>query len=776
MHNNFIKGFWNQIPFWRRLVFLLVISFYGIFHILDFAFPFKPQIEYSQVILAKDGSIMHAYLNQDDKWRIKTNLEEITPELKQTIIFKEDRFFRYHFGVNPVAIAKALVRNIFRGEVVSGASTISMQVARMLEPKKRTYWHKIKEIFRAMQLERRYSKNEILQMYLNLVPYGGNIEGIKSAALLFLEQKPEALSLAQIVMLSIIPNNPNTYKPGDNNSLLLEKRNEWLQYFGKKELFKEQDILAALDEDIDCYRHEAPKLAPHLSYRLKSSFPNDIFIQSVVDLNKQSKVENITYNYIKHIRNRNIGNASVLLINNETKEVEAYVGSADFWDNQYQGQVDGIRAIRSPGSALKPFLYAMAFDKGIICPKTVVTDVPINYDGYRPSNYDGKYNGLISIEKALASSLNVPAIKVLDELETNDFVELLGRSGFKRIKQDKSKLGLSLILGGCGVTLEELVNAYSTLANGGIYSGLKYIRSEEALYQDSIYSAGSSYMTSEILATLIRPDLPNKFENSVHLPKIAWKTGTSYGRRDAWAIGYNTKYTIGVWVGNFSGIGIPELNGAEFAVPLLFNVFNSIDYDEGKKWFKKPESLGERLVCSVSGLPPNEFCDDQVIDYYLPGISNNSKCMHQIEVFTDANEDFSFCRSCKPKAGYKKKIYPNYASDLLSFYEDEEIPYEKIPTHNPRCERIYHDNAPAIISITQGMEYLLFKNESNKLQLRCSVENGVEHVYWYVNNKLLQKAKATEKLFFEPKEGENKISCVDDKGRNTDIWVKVGFI
>ena len=719
---------------------------------------------------------MHAYLNKDDKWRIKTKLEEITPEVRRTIIFKEDKFFRYHFGVNPIAISKALIKNIFRGEVVSGASTINMQVARLLEPKARTYSNKMKEMLRAMQLEQHYSKNEILQMYLNLVPYGGNIEGIKSASLLFLDQKPQALSLAQIVMLSIIPNNPNIFKPGENNSLLLEKRNEWLRYFGKKNLFKQEDILDALEEDIDCYRHEAPKLAPHLSYRLKTNNPHAVFIPSVIDLQIQSKVENITYNYIKHLRNKNIGNAAVLLVNNYTKEVEAYVGSADFRDDQYQGQVDGIRAIRSPGSALKPLLYAMAFDKGNICPKTVITDVPVNYDGYRPSNYDGKYNGLISIEKALALSLNVPAVKVLDEISTDYFVERLGRCGFKRIQQDKNKLGLSLILGGCGVSLEELVNAYSTLANGGIYEGLKYLDNEEESLQDSIFSEGAAYMISGILATLIRPDLPNKFENSVHLPKIAWKTGTSYGRRDAWAIGFNTRYTIGVWIGNFSGMGVPELNGAEFAVPLLFKVFNSIEYDQGKKWFIKPGSLGERLVCSVSGLVPNKFCEDQVIDYYLPGISNSSKCMHQLEVFMDGEETISFCRACKPRSGYKKKFYPNYPSDLLSFYDDEEIPYEKIPFHNPMCERIYHDHAPAIISITQGMEYLMFKDESNKLQLRCSVENGVEHVYWYVNNKLIQKAKASEKIFFTPREGENKISCVDDKGRNTDIWIQVGFI
>jgi penicillin-binding protein 1C len=406
-------------------------------------------------------------------------------------------------------------------------------------------------------------------------------------------------------------------------------------------------------------------------------------------------------------------------------------------------------------------------------PKTVIMDIPINFDGYSPENYDGRFNGYITVEKALALSLNAPAVRLLEEYGTETFTNNLIRLGFKNVNERKKEMGLSIILGGCGVSLQEITTAYSVFANKGNLIYPKFLITDSLIKVDSLFSEEAAFMTTGILSQLTRPDLPNKFENSVHLPRIAWKTGTSYGRRDAWSIGYNKDYTIGVWIGNFPGYGVAELSGAEYAVPLLFRIFNTINYNSQKDWFIEPDNLDFRLVCSVSGLLPNDFCTDLVMDEYIPMVSSNQKCMHIREVFVSPDEKISYCRSCLPPVGYKKKNYPNLNAEMISFYEEQKIPFEKIPPHNPNCERIYNENAPKITSLNDGAEYILIKNESQKLMLKCSAESDVQKVYWYVNNKFLKNVRSNEKIFFEPPDGDVKISCTDDKGRNTDIRIKI---
>ena len=771
-----IKGKLLTIPFWLRLIAIICIVFFALFILYDFIFPYKADINYSQIVLSSEGKIIHAFLNDDDKWRIKTELHEVSPEMRKAIMFKEDKYFRYHPGVNPVSIIRSLIKNTVRRDITSGASTITMQLTRMLSPAERTYINKFKEIIRALQLELHYSKDDIFLMYLNLIPYGGNIEGIKTASLLFFDQKPEALSLARIIELSIIPNDPNRLNPLQKPEILYEKRIYWLNYFARKNVFSEKMIEDAMLEESSYQRSILPSIAPHLSRLLKMRYPDKSYIQSTIDYDKQMKAEQIVNNYIQPLKRMGISNAALIVINNTSKEVEVYVASADFHDNASQGQVDGIRAIRSPGSALKPLLYAIAFDKGIVTPKTVINDIAVNYSGYMPENYDGNYHGSISIEKALSLSLNIPAVKILDQMGVDVFVNKLSQSGFSTIHAKRHELGYSVTLGGCGLSLLELTRAYSAFASGGVISDPIFCKRENSSIIDTLCSKAAVFMITEILSSPKRADMPANFENSLYLPRIAWKTGTSYGRRDAWAIGYNSEYTIGVWMGNFPGIGVPELNGTEYAVPLLFSIFNTLKIGSSEHWFPVPAEVDFRLVCSETGQPPSDFCTDFIMDAFIPAVSKNTACQHLIEVAIDKDEKISYCKSCLPERGYKKKYYKNHPSELIAFFQDEFIPYQKIPPHNPKCKRIYAENAPKIISLTNGMEYLLFKDGSQKLMLRCAAENGVEHVYWYINNKLLYKARATEKVFFTPSEGETKISCTDDKGRNRDIFIRVNYL
>ncbi|WBO84842.1 penicillin-binding protein 1C [Hymenobacter yonginensis] len=777
---------------------------------LDWAFPVPPAPQYSPLVLAVDGSVLHAYLNPTQKWRMKTELREITPVLRAAIIEKEDRWFRWHFGVNPVALVQAAGRNLFGTGRTTGASTITMQVARLLEPKERTLPNKLLEMARAVQLEAHYSKDEILQLYLNLVPYGGNVEGVKSAALLYFQQTPDYLSLAQTVTLAIIPNRPRGLVLGKNNAAVLRERNRWLRRFGAAGLFPAQDVADALLEPLDVQRHPAPTLAPHLSRRLVRQFPHAAIISSSLQRSKQSKAEDLTLGYVRRLRELGITQAAVLVVNNRTRQVEAYVGSADFRDFASQGQNDGVVAVRSPGSTLKPFLYALAMDQGLVTPKLLLPDVPTNFQGYRPENFDKHCNGEVTLEHALAYSLNIPAVRVLNQLGVPAFTDKLRQAGFHSVTRNRTKLGLSSILGGCGASLEELTNLYVTLADEGRYAPLRYRaphppapsppgegeRDEDVernhstpplpegrgpgggvLQQNGnqLISESAAFLTTDILSQLTRPDLPLGAASSMRLPKVAWKTGTSYGRRDAWSIGYNRQYTIGVWVGNFSGQGSPALTGADVATPLLFDLFNALAYNSPNDWFAPPAALDFRLVCTESGLVPGENCPHQVIDYFLPNVSSGQRCQHQREVLVSADGGFAYCRACAPAAGYRRELYPNLLPEVAAYKEAQGIPYRRLPPHNPQCQLVRGgpELAPSITSPTANTEYVLNRREQQQLLLSCTTDNEVRQVHWYVNDQFLRTARATERVFFRPRPGPLKISCADDHGRNTDVLVTV---
>jgi penicillin-binding protein 1C len=758
-------------------VVALAGSMFVSFLLLHLLFPLKKTISYSQIITARDGTVMHAFLSLEDKWRLKTELSEIIPQLRKTIIYKEDKYFYYHPGINPIAVVRAAFNNILTGKTTSGASTITMQVARLMAPKERTYTNKLIELFRALQLEWLYSKEEILQLYLNLVPYGGNIEGVKSASLLYFGQLPDKLSLAQIATLAIVPNRPTSLGLGKNEPILVQERNKWLRRFATDQLFSSKEIADALAEPLAAKRRPFPKIAPHLAYRMKYEQPEVTNVHTSLNLPIQDKVQSLAHNYHKRLQRYNINNLAVLVLNNRTMEVEAYIGSPDYADNTNAGQVDGVRAIRSPGSTLKPLVYALGIDQGNITPKTIIADVPSNFAGYNPDNFDKKFNGTISVEKALSFSLNIPAVKVLHETGLPLFIEKLNQAHFEQIKKDQNKLGLSVILGGCGVTLEELTGLYAAFANGGTYKPIVYTLPAKHTPVDSLHtirivSQEAAFMINEILTQATRPDLPNNYQSSYHIPKVAWKTGTSYGRRDAWSIGYNAHYTIGVWVGNASGEGIRELTGADIATPLLFTIFNSIDYNAANRWFTAPKDLKVRLVCAESGLAPGDFCQHQVADYFIPLVSNSNKCTHIKQVAVQANEAYSYCTSCLPQSGYKQKIYPNYSPEVMAYYENTGLAYLKIPPHNPACTRIFDDQAPQIVSPANGREYIV-DSKSAELMLSCQADNEVKKVYWYINDRLYTSAGAAEKVFFKPIAGTVKISCSDDKGRNSDVQITV---
>ena len=744
---------------------------------LNYIFPVTDKIdkiEYSTIITGNKGEVIHAFLTADEKWRMKTSLEEISPLLKKTIIEKEDRFFYYHAGVNPLAMIRALFNNVLKMKRTSGASTITMQVARALERRPRSYTNKLIEIFRGWQLELNYNKNEILRLYCNLLPYGGNIEGVKSASFLYFQKDPDHLSLAEITALSIIPNRPSSLVPGKNNDLIIRERNKWLKIFAAKKVFTAKQIVDALAEPFNVSRGSVPLFAPHLSRLLKQS--KEPVVHSSLDMNMQFKTEKIVKDYSRTLSLKNIRNAAIVIIDNSTHQVITYVGSANFNDTIDGGQVDGAIAVRQPGSTLKPLLYGMCIDAGLITPKSIIPDVNINYGGYAPENYDKKFSGNVSMEYALEHSLNIPAVKCLRQLGTDKFIHALASCNFQQIRKDEKKLGLSMILGGCGANLLELTALYSAISNGGEYSKPVFTTDAKSVHPFSVLSDAAAFMINETLSKVNRPDFPVSWQSTERMPKIAWKTGTSYGRRDAWSIGYNKKYTVGVWTGNFSGQDIRELSGAEVATPLLFRIFNTIDYDSDEEWFTKPPECDIRVVCAETGLPPADYCTNRVTDFFIPMVSSSEICNNMREVMISANEKTSYCKVCAPATGHKKKMFKVVSPEMQQYYEENNIAYVKIPLHNPQCEQVFKNDKPQILSPKSEFEYLISKKDPEPLQLQCKAGNDVSRIYWYIDNRFYKASDVRSPVYFIPGEGPVKISCTDDKGRNKDVWIRVKYV
>ena len=746
---------------------------------IDLVAPVDTELVFARTVTARDGTVLHAYLNSEGVWRMNTKLAEITPELKKAIVYKEDKHFYHHPGINPVAVGRALVNNVFKLKRTSGASTITMQVARMLEPKPRTYVNKCIEMFRATQLEAHYSKDELLQLYLNLVPYGGNIQGVKAASVLYFDKTPDHLSLAEITALSIIPNRPNSLVMGKDNDLIVKQRNKWLTRFRRDGLFPFSVINDALQEPLTAYRHSAPAGAPQLSLRLRNANRGTTEVHSTIDHAMQAKAESIATEYVNQLKLHNINNAAVLIVDNRTHEVLTYIGSTDFADRFHYGQVDGVRAVRSPGSTLKPLLYGLCMDKGLITPKTMIADVPINIKGYSPENYDRQFRGNVTMEYALSHSLNIPAVKLLEQEGIDNFMSAMVHTGFSSISRNKKKLGLSTILGGCGVQLDELTALYASFANDGQYYPLRYTITDGDTAKAkgvTVLSAPANYMLTRVLSGLHRPDVPNAYDEATGIPHIAWKTGTSYGRKDAWSIGYNKRYTVGVWVGNFSAAGVQELSGTATATPLLFQLFNAIDHNAANEWLEPPASIAFRFVCAETGKVPTDLCHNQVMDYYIPGISAYDKCDHMKETWLSVSGAYCYCTSCLPPDGYRTVQLPYTPPELAAYYEAAHIPYVKLPPHNPACTRTFQGLAPVITSLTNGMTYLIENKEQQKLQLACTAGSDVQKVYWYINDKFYAATTASHKMFFSAPATALKISCSDDKGRNTNIEIKVKFI
>lgn len=746
-------------------------AFFLSFVLLDLFFPLPPAKPLSTTVLAQDSTLLSAYLSTDDKWRMQTRLEDVSEDLVKAIIAKEDRWFYFHTGINPLAIGRAALSNVFSGKRVSGASTITMQLARMMEPKERTWWNKLVEMFRALQLEWHYSKDEILERYLSYLPYGGNVEGVTTASYIYFDRPPKSLSLAQSTLLTVVPNRPNSLRPDTQSEAAEAARDKWLRRFGEVGVFPAAQIEAALAEPVVARRHEIKPRAPHFSRRMAQENAA-AEIRTTLDPEIQATAETLLGNYVRRARFKGITNGAVLVVDNQDASVRAYCGSADYYDGASGGQVDGIRAVRSPGSTLKPILYAMSFDEGIYTPGSRLLDVPATWNGYSPDNYDEKFRGPVSLEYALRHSLNITAVSTLKAVGYEAFVDLLEAAGMETVRKKRSELGLSVILGGCGVTLEELVRTFSAFARGGRMARLRMQADADSLPETRLFSPEAAWLISDILSGIERPDLPNMLIDATDRAKVAWKTGTSYGRRDAWSIGFTPRYTIGVWIGNFDGRGVPDLSGTTMAVPLLFDLFGALEQGSRRK-FTRPHAVFQCDVCSETGDIPSEYCRHKVKGYYIQDVSPRKVCDQEHLLYVNADTTQQYCTGCLPQTGYRKVSFPIYPAELTLWYESQGLTYPQPPPHNPACEATFDGPGPQIISPSPDFEYFVQKTMGQEILLQAASDSRVNRHYWYIDGRFHSSTSPGEKVFFAARPGSPKITCMDDKGRSSSVSIRV---
>jgi len=575
--------------FWRyALGLMLILS--GLFLALDYFMPLPdPERMRSVIVLSDNRTPLRAFADEQGVWRYPADLEAISPLYIDALLTYEDRWFYYHFGINPFSLMRAAWQWVRNGEVISGGSTLTMQVARILDPHARTIPGKARQMFRALQLEWHYSKDEILNFYLNLAPYGGPIEGVQTASYAYLRKPALKLSHAEAALLAVLPQAPSYLRPDRHPERARRYRDKVLRRMHTLGDWSQKTVDDALMEPVSQSALRQPMMAPLFAQRMKGVAQAQAKARLITELDAglQWTVENVLRTRLGLLPPE--ASAAVLVMENKTGAVKAYAGSADFFDAQRAGQVDMVQAQRSPGSTLKPFLYGMALDKGLIHEESLLSDAPLSLQGYAPKNFANNYQGAVSVRSALQQSLNVPAVDLLQRLNPNVFDARLRHGGISLSYPTNEQPNLSLILGGAGTSLEQLVQGFSALARGGMSIKPRFTADDERI-ERRLLSPEASWVIGDILR-----GLPTPSGFAAGRLNVAWKTGTSYGFRDAWAVGYNQRYTVGVWTGRPDGTPLPGRYGGRASGPILFDVFQALPAPRDS--LRRPESVQKQTIC-----------------------------------------------------------------------------------------------------------------------------------------------------------------------------------
>jgi len=723
--------------------------------------------DYGSVVLDADGEVLHTYLAEDEQWRFRLEAGDFSDKLEAAVVMAEDRRFRSHPGVDVLSLVRAMIQNLRAGEVRSGASTLTMQVTRLMRPKPRTVPNKLLEMMQALKLEARYSKDELLRLYLEHAPYGGNVVGAAAAGLHYFGRPPTRLTWAEAATLAVLPRSPTRVTPFRNAELLLERRNRLLEALHSGGKIDEATLRESLHERLPTRGFEMPVLAPHLSRRVASESPG-MRMHTTIDRGIQEALEALARRHGRWLGRQGIHNLAVLAVETSTGEVRGYVGSPEFSDGTHGGQVDGVLAPRSTGSILKPYLYALAFDSGVVHPESLLRDVPVYFGSYAPVNADHRFSGMVRAREALVRSLNVPPVFLLNEVGITKFHHFLRRAGMTTLFRPPSGYGLSLILGGAEGTLWDIVGLYRGLARDGRFDGLAVFPDQHPTVGPQLLSPAASRMTLEILTEVRRPD-DDGVDRTLFSPRrrVAWKTGTSFGKRDAWAIGVTPDWVVGVWVGNFSGKGNSAIGGAAAAAPVLFAALELLPGHTDGGWFAEPRGLRSIRLCASSGFRAGPDCRDVRNAFQPARAPSPPQCRFHRGFWIDPETGFEVCSRCWQSIEAQRDIRLILPPDAAQLMRRAGRPIDSSPPHNPRCGvsgggrplRVIYPGAGTTLLVPRDVD-----GKAERVTLRAAHTSADAALYWYVDGRFEGRTRTDHALTLVLAAGDHRVEVVDQDG------------
>ena len=730
-------------------------------------------VPYATVVTDRKGELLGARIAVDGQWRFPPS--DTVPDKFVTCLTEfEDRYFHYHWGVNPVAIGRAFVQNIKAKRVISGGSTITMQTIRLARGEKRTIGEKLIEAIWATRLEFRYSKEKILSLYASHAPFGGNVVGLDAAAWRYFGHSADQLSWAEAATLAVLPNSPSMIHLSKNREALQKKRNRLLYRLHQRHIIDEVDYELAISESLPAEPLPLPQIAPHLVnyfYQLRKGEQT----VSSIDKSIQVQVENLLVRWNNEFIQSDIRNMAAIVINVENNEVVAYCGNVGFNENKSANQVDIIRSPRSTGSILKPLLYYVTLQEGEILPNTLLADIPLNINGFSPQNFNLQYDGAVPASKVIARSLNVPTVLLLRQYGIPKFYDFLKRAGITTLSKPSGHYGLSLILGGAEATLWDVTSVYTKMARGlkgleqapiGLLPGQKYST------EKSFFQPGAVWQTFEAIKEVDRPEEID-WRTIPSMQTIAWKTGTSFGFRDAWAVGVTSKYVVGVWVGNASGEGKPGLVGARTAGPVMFDIFNLLS---SSNWFERPtEMFTEVEVCRQSGHLKGRFCDEVDTLLICPNGHRTSHCPYHIHVNLSADERFRVYEHCVGEEPVIQKSWFVLPPVWEWFYKQHHPEYKSLPPFKPGCGddaqlpmQFIYPQSNARITLPKQMD-----GSGGKVTFELAHSSSNAVIFWHLDEEYITATQDFHKISLRPSKGGHSLTVVDNEGHTLSIHIVI---
>ncbi|MEQ4708960.1 peptidoglycan glycosyltransferase PbpC [Providencia huaxiensis] len=737
------------------------------------------QIEMARTVVAADGTPLWRFADKEGIWRFPVTLEEVSPDFIEALLTYEDRHFYRHPGVNPFSLVRAAGQFVSSRRIVSGGSTISMQVARLIDPHERTLGGKLKQLWRTAQLEYHYSKDEILEMYLNRAPYGGTIEGIGAASWVYLNKSPAKLTASEAALFAVLPQAPSRLRPDRYPERAQAARDKVLDRLEEYQVWSPEKVTDIKQEQIWLAPRKNPHSAPLLARRVTKGTQESI-IETTIDASLQRQLEDMAMNWKNQLPKQT--SLGILVVDHTDMAVKAYIGSIDFQDDSRFGHVDMVSAWRSPGSTLKPFLYALAMDDGLIHAESLLQDVPRRFNDYRPGNFDSGFNGPVSVSDALVRSLNLPVVQLLDVYGSKRFTAQLRNVGTELRFPLGSEPNLSLILGGTATRMEDLVSAYSAFARKGNVSPLRFKPTDE-IRDRALMSPGAAWIVRRIMGGEARPVPDPNLSGQINL---AWKTGTSYGYRDAWAIGVNPRYTIGVWVGRPDATPVAGQLGFATAIPIMNQINGMLlskIYQSHEPLPKdvKPASVSQAVICWPGGtalLKDDNNCRQRrlswILDNTIPPtlMARDQESLLGLRQKIWVNEKGLQVAADCPNAQEKEvHLWPITVESWLPNSEKRE---NRLPKADSVCPPMKLEMPPLLISGIRDGEVLQRLPGKTSLDLRLVTQGGQGQKWWFLNGEQVNTTEQNGSILLTlDKSGSYQISVLDLSGQVTAISFRV---